>query len=422
MELPVPPKFHVRNAASDCNEAVKAWRLRAEAAQAHQKVPASGEKAEEAIEKLDKDIDKQVPTVTSLGEYGLLVGDAQGIRYAKAGKEVDASGFRPSVFTNPQRIFSASKWLTASALGAAVKSGVFSWNDPVNKYINWWTKDAKDPRSKITFASCLSHTSGLIMDTALAHALGLNKVLEHTDVGLGNNAYSLEESAQKAFNMTKPDSKLFNVYRYGETHYFVAQFAALQASGLPTWQDFMARFFGEPLDLQPEVEDPEHDQTKSYFRSKSPYAYGFHFDSRRSGDVQVNNPDGGGAMVVSPCAYARFLTSYLGNGDMMWGASQLDQDWADTGQFKAFGLGEVYALGHWKFKSGALKGTEHSLGFGGALPMITATSGGKPFWIYVSRFQIGGMMPSVDLVGKIMADVQSLMEAPPPVDSSTCPP
>eukprot|EP00438_Fugacium_kawagutii_P016377 Skav203838 [mRNA] locus=scaffold4932:138090:147729:- [translate_table: standard] len=63
---------------------------------------------------------------------------------------------------------STSKWPSAMMFAGLVHDGtVSSLEDPVNKYLSWWTKDPKDPRSTaacqhraVTFRMLLTFTSG----------------------------------------------------------------------------------------------------------------------------------------------------------------------------------------------------------------------------------------------------------------------
>eukprot|EP00418_Pyrodinium_bahamense_P009870 CAMPEP_0179106766 /NCGR_PEP_ID=MMETSP0796-20121207/49660_1 /TAXON_ID=73915 /ORGANISM="Pyrodinium bahamense, Strain pbaha01" /LENGTH=463 /DNA_ID=CAMNT_0020804809 /DNA_START=23 /DNA_END=1414 /DNA_ORIENTATION=- len=56
---------------------------------------------------------------------------------------------------------STSKWPSAMMFAGLVNDGtVASLDDPVFKYLSWWTKDPKDLRSTVTFRMLLSFTSG----------------------------------------------------------------------------------------------------------------------------------------------------------------------------------------------------------------------------------------------------------------------
>mmetsp|Transcript_44094 Transcript_44094/g.104336 ORF Transcript_44094/g.104336 Transcript_44094/m.104336 type:complete len:457 (-) Transcript_44094:190-1560(-) len=56
---------------------------------------------------------------------------------------------------------STSKWPSAMMFAGLVNDGhVKSFDDPVHKYLPWWTKDPKDLRSTVTFRMLLDFTSG----------------------------------------------------------------------------------------------------------------------------------------------------------------------------------------------------------------------------------------------------------------------
>ncbi|CAE7763430.1 unnamed protein product, partial [Symbiodinium sp. CCMP2456] len=56
---------------------------------------------------------------------------------------------------------STSKWPSAMMFAGLVNDGsVSSLDDPIYKYLPWWTKDPKDPRSTVTFRMLLTFTSG----------------------------------------------------------------------------------------------------------------------------------------------------------------------------------------------------------------------------------------------------------------------
>eukprot|EP00440_Ansanella_granifera_P054867 gb/GFBE01059477.1/.p1 GENE.gb/GFBE01059477.1/~~gb/GFBE01059477.1/.p1 ORF type:complete len:444 (+),score=90.86 gb/GFBE01059477.1/:1-1332(+) len=56
---------------------------------------------------------------------------------------------------------STSKWPSAMMFAGLVNDGtVKSLDDPVYRYLPWWTKDPTDPRSTVTFRMLLSFTSG----------------------------------------------------------------------------------------------------------------------------------------------------------------------------------------------------------------------------------------------------------------------
>merc|ERR1719163_2686092 len=93
-----------------------------------------------------------------MADFTLLVGDGDGTKLTVSiDKGIPADTRMP--------VFSAGKWITAAAIGAAVKQGKVSWDDKVGKHIPFWPTDPKDARSDVTFRSCMSLTSGLVQAT-----------------------------------------------------------------------------------------------------------------------------------------------------------------------------------------------------------------------------------------------------------------
>lgn len=61
----------------------------------------------------------------------------------------------------PVETASTSKWPSAMMLAGLVEDGtIASLDDPIHKYLSWWTSHANDPRSKVTFRHLLTFTSG----------------------------------------------------------------------------------------------------------------------------------------------------------------------------------------------------------------------------------------------------------------------
>lgn len=77
-----------------------------------------------------------------------------------------------------QVLASASKWPAATALLLMMDAANVSVDDPISKYLSWWTTDPADPRSRATLRHFLTMTSGMIMD-GNDGALELNCTLEN---------------------------------------------------------------------------------------------------------------------------------------------------------------------------------------------------------------------------------------------------
>lgn len=87
-------------------------------------------------------------------EYAVVVGDAKhGNLFTYEGGKFTLNTKVPTAST--------SKWPSAMMFAGLVNDGtITSLDDPVSKYLSWWTKDPKDKRSTVTFRMLLSFTSG----------------------------------------------------------------------------------------------------------------------------------------------------------------------------------------------------------------------------------------------------------------------
>lgn len=424
MEEPSPPKFHFRTASTDCNKVLEDWRLKVAAAMGE----GNAQGPSKAAVKLDELIATSSKAV-GLGTFSFLMGDEEGIRYAtRADDGLSLAPFNSSDPKEPFIVFSAGKWLVAAALGAAVQAGKFAWEDPVSKYIPWWTRDEDDKRSHITFQHLLSLTSGLVASTKLLKALGypdgVMDGMDHADVGLWDSSYTLEETAKEIYEGTDPKKipSLPAPFLYGETHFIVAQYAAMQATKTASWQDFFSKYWATPLGIRWEVTSSELSSTKKFFKTKdAAYTYGFFRTSdgkalekfeggfgNIAGGEKVPNPDGGSQLIVSACTFARFLTSYLRQGDLLYGASHLDKTYADNTN---------YALGHWVMPEMKVA---HSVGLAATLPTIVTLPNGKKFWFHFQQYAYGKVGHALSLVEQILPVLREFMAAPPPVDGAVC--
>lgn len=353
----------------------------------------------------------QAAAETGIGEFSLLLGDEEGIRFAI--QSSGGSGFQPSNVTNPIRVGSAGKWVVAAALGAAIKQGMFAWDDPVSKYIKWWTTDPNDNRSRITFKHCLSHTSGL---AAMEFAYAGHSMVETS---------KLEDFVHASYSKTGSDISVPSSFHDIETNYLVAEYAALQATGFDSWQRFFFRYWAEPLGLHMSVLAHDRASLHKYFDASDAYGYGFYHSGveHERFHSQAHNPDGGSQLILSPCAYAQFMISYLDNGDDKYDANTLDEiypsDEANVG-----GRFGNYALGHWVFST-VQPVLWHSVGTYGALPVIASIPSrrGKKFWLYLNRFSETPQAPVTSLMflKAILPKVTDFMTNPPPLDGSSCP-
>jgi CubicO group peptidase (beta-lactamase class C family) len=86
--------------------------------------------------------------------FGITVGNASGPLF-----EYTHGNF--SLDTTKCDLASSSKWpLAMMFVGLVADGSIGSLDDPANKYVSWWTKDATDEKSEITLRQLLSFTSG----------------------------------------------------------------------------------------------------------------------------------------------------------------------------------------------------------------------------------------------------------------------
>lgn len=321
---------------------------------------------------------------SGLKDFTLLIGDETGTMFnLSSGRAIPANV--------PIPIFSASKWVAAAALGGAVQRGKFSWDDKVNKYISFWPTDAGDARSEVTFRSCLSLTSGLVMSAAFAEAMGVNITAMRSNgqnvdlIGLFNTSSSLEESVKHIMALSSKTNDEPGTFRYGESHFMLAAYAAMQATGESTWKDFVQKYWAEPLKIS---------------------AADFDYKVPGGPDApNTNNPDPGAELQIAADTYAKFLTAYVKDGDNLFGANELDKEQsAKCAKFCISPPTDTYALGHWVHAS--TPRLVHSLGYGGCYPAVT-TINGKKFWFYINRLAPGESYPSVVFAAALLPELVS---------------
>ena len=91
------------------------------------------------------------------GEFSVNVGSDQGTLF-----RWESPGFSSS--KTRMAGASLSKWPAAIMLSGLVNDGTLKWDDLASKHLTWWTKDPKDPRSRVQLKHLLSFTSGYTSD------------------------------------------------------------------------------------------------------------------------------------------------------------------------------------------------------------------------------------------------------------------
>ncbi|CAE8640828.1 unnamed protein product [Polarella glacialis] len=150
----------------------------------------------------------------------------------------------------PVQTASTSKWPSAMMIAGLVHdSTIASLDDPVHKYLSWWTKKPKDLRSQVTLRHLLSFTSGFGDGHPGAEGAGSSVSAQHrARLALGEEAQVLRELADQPeacdatgdvtacakaiYKDVELIGKPGTVYSYNSNHLQLAGAVAVSASGL----------------------------------------------------------------------------------------------------------------------------------------------------------------------------------------------
>ena len=186
--------------------------------------------------------------------YAVVVGDA------KHGRLFTYEGGN---FTLKTKIptGSTSKWPSAMMFAGLVEDGtVKSLDDPVYKYLPWWTKDPKDPRSTVTFRMLLSFTSGFgdghpgeEANTRQARAWRAKQpVVSERRLAAkqcDNTAGDILSCAKWIYENVKLIGKPGQVYSYNSNHLQLAAAVAVTTTGLNI-QKVIQKYLVEAFDMR----------------------------------------------------------------------------------------------------------------------------------------------------------------------------
>ena len=184
--------------------------------------------------------------------YSVVVGNTSGNLFTYSSGDFTTSTQIPTGST--------SKWPSAMMFAGMVAQGhVASLDDPVNKYLSWWTKDPKDLRSTVTFRMLLTFTSGFgdghpgEFFNAKASRIwrnehgiperkydvhGLDEIGDPCDAKSGD----ITQCAQSIYKTVKLNGVPGKTYAYNSYHLQLAAAVAVAASGKPI-QSIVKHFF-----------------------------------------------------------------------------------------------------------------------------------------------------------------------------------
>lgn len=159
-------------------------------------------------------------------EFSFVLGDATGIRftYTRGNTSID----------DVKRIASSSKWYTSAVVMALVEQGVMSLQDRPQDYIEWWTDEPSDPRSRITLAHLLAQTSGLALD--------------ETEAFCARDATDIMENCARHIYDIGTSFEPGEVFFYNSAHFQVAGHMVQLASG-QDYQELFNNLVAVPLGM-----------------------------------------------------------------------------------------------------------------------------------------------------------------------------
>jgi len=159
-------------------------------------------------------------------DFTVNVGDKDGTLFTYTKGETDMHRRLPGA--------SLSKWPAALTISGLVADGTLSFDDKVNKYLDFWSKDPKDSRSDVTLRNLLTFQSGYTSDASVSCAYDS-----------GADFMSCVKDLYNASQHTTAPGKTF---AYISTHLQFAGAMAVAASGL-TPTELFKKYLYEPVGM-----------------------------------------------------------------------------------------------------------------------------------------------------------------------------
>jgi CubicO group peptidase (beta-lactamase class C family) len=196
-------------------------------------------------------------------EYAVSVGTAEGQLFV----------YESGNFTMKTQIptGSTSKWPSAMMFAGLVQDGSITLDDPVSEYVDWWTKDPKDPRSLVTLRMLLSFTSGFggghpgdegnsraarryRAEHNTTRSLGLRETLKQE---IGSEAADacnetigdITACAKSIYSGVKLIGTPGKVYSYNSNHLQLTAAVALAATGMSSIHALVHKYLFEPYNM-----------------------------------------------------------------------------------------------------------------------------------------------------------------------------
>lgn len=267
--------------------------------------------------------------------YAITVGDATHGRLFK---------YEGGNFTLKTQIptGSTSKWPSAMMFAGLVNDGtISSLDDPVSKYLTWWTKDGSDKRSAVTFRMLLSFTSGFggghpgeEGNTRAAREWRRASKPANQQQAMPIRPTNVSECDTEKGDITKCAFSIYNgvkligtpgkVFSYNSNHLQLAAGVAVAASGLSI-KEVISKYLLVPYGM-----------TDSFYEGKC--------------------PDFAGSLITTGADYEKFLSGLLGYKHLK--KSIVDASEEDNTPFMkdSYSLYGDYGFGHFLMCFDSVKG------------------------------------------------------------------
>ncbi len=243
------------------------------------------------------DIDKFVTSkMKDLRIPGISIGVVQGdqIIYTKGYGDADSKG-TPVTPQTPFILGSTTKSITALAIMQLVEKGKINLDEPVQKYIPWFTLSDQNVSKTITVRNLLNQTSG-IPGTAGGSDY--------------RNSKSTSEEFIKRLATQKITGQVGKNYQYSEANYVILGEIISKVSG-QTYQEYIKNNIFEPLDMKHSFTSND-EVIKNGLATGYRTCFGFPFETNLPYSKQYTS---GSRLISSAEDMAHYLNALLNNGN-----------------------------------------------------------------------------------------------------------
>jgi|EP00927_Polykrikos_kofoidii_P075244 CubicO group peptidase (beta-lactamase class C family) len=164
--------------------------------------------------------------------------------------------------TNVFPVFSAGKWPATVAIAGVVHAGYMTWDTKASEVFDWWTKDAADPRSRVTLANMLNFVDGFVNIEGTFQFTNDPVAQRCLTPGFAN-FYTPEQCAQQIYetahyagveqdtymNATNPGAEPGTWFEYNSYHQQLALAMATKVTGMDA-RDLLKKYVLDPAGMK----------------------------------------------------------------------------------------------------------------------------------------------------------------------------